>query len=96
MKKLVSLLVGLITSGLIGGVSLYSSPSQAQFGNLLKDLEKAAKDLEKGIQQGAQPKPNQDEGKQSTETPKVDSKLAVFQGKWAGVPAWDCSEPLVV
>lgn len=31
-----------------------------------------------------------------TTAPKVDAKLAVFQGKWAGAPAWECSESLVV
>ena len=36
---------------LIGTMSV----ANAQFGNLLKDLEKAAKDLEKGIQQGGNP-----------------------------------------
>lgn len=96
MKNLVSLLFGLITSGLIGGISLYSGPSSAQFGNLLKDLEKAAKDLEKGIQQDAQPKPNQSQQPQQQMAAQTTPKLAVFQGKWAGAPAWECSEPLVV
>ena len=91
MKKLASLLVGLITSGLIGGISLYSSPSSAQFGNLLKDLEKAAKDLEKGIQQGAQPKPNQDEGTQSTDTPNESTSQETSSSNSTGGASSDAS-----
>ena len=52
------------------------SVAHAQFGNLLKDLEKAAKELEKGIQQGTNPgqEPTQTSPESAT-TPGVKSPL---------------------